>query len=103
MCIGVAFDDMEWNEDPLNHDWENGAGMCLDEGSLFGYGKVGSNQASRVAEGQVAVTMELDTDAHTLKFWVDGKPHGEGFTTGVAGSLRWALSIGSVSVQRKLF
>jgi hypothetical protein len=35
--------------------------------------------------------MELDTDAHTLKFWVDGKPHGPGYTSRVLGSLRWAM------------
>jgi hypothetical protein len=30
------------------------------------------------------VTMELDTDAHTLKCWVDG---------GVVGSLQWAMML----------
>ena len=38
--------------------------------------------------------LDTDTDAHTLKFWVNGKPHGPGFTSGVTGSLRWALSVG---------
>jgi hypothetical protein len=29
----------------------------------------------------------------TLKFWVDGKPHGSGYTSGVSGPLRWATSV----------
>ena len=36
--------------------------------------------------------MDLDADAHTLKFWVDGKPHGPVFMSGVKGSLRWAMN-----------
>ena len=40
--------------------------------------------------------MQVDTDAGTLKFWVDGKPHGPGYTSGVTGSLRWATSVGLI-------
>ena len=49
---------------------------------------VSSNEAGEIKSGQV-LTMQVDTDASTLKFWVDGKPHGPGFTSGVTGSLRW--------------
>jgi hypothetical protein len=69
--------------------------MCLKNGSLFCNGKDGGDAAGQDLECQIA-TMELDTDAHTLNFWVDGKPHGPGFTNRVAGSLRWALSINGV-------
>ena len=38
--------------------------------------------------------MQVDTDAGTLKFRLDGKPHGPGYTSGVTGPLRWATSAG---------
>ena len=52
-----------------------------------------SNGAGEIKSGQV-LTMQVDTDARTLKFWVDGKPHGPGYTSGVTGPLRWATSVG---------
>ena len=36
--------------------------------------------------------MQVDMDAGTLKFWVDSKPHGSGYTSGVTGPLRWATT-----------
>lgn len=38
------------------------------------------------------LTMRVDLEAGTLKFWVDGKPRGNGYTSGVSGPLRWAVS-----------
>ena len=38
--------------------------------------------------------MQMQMDAGTLKFWVDGKPHGPGYTSGVSGPLRWAATVG---------
>ena len=35
--------------------------------------------------------MEADLDKGTLRFWVDGKPHGPGRSSGVTGRLRWAV------------
>ena len=37
--------------------------------------------------------MQVDTDAGTLKFWVDGKPDGPGYTSGVTRPLRWAATV----------
>ena len=37
--------------------------------------------------------MQVDMDAGTLKIWVDGKPHGPGYTSRVTGPLRWATSM----------
>ena len=37
--------------------------------------------------------MEADLDKGTLRFWVDGKPHGPGHSSGVTGRLRWAVSL----------
>ena len=38
--------------------------------------------------------MEADLDKGTLRFWVDGKPHGPGHSSGVTGRLRWAVCLG---------
>ena len=92
VILGVAPADSEWDKDPFTFE-QRGSGMCLSNGSLYGNGKENSTAPGDVQVGQI-VTMELDTDAHTLKFWVDGKPHGPGYTSGVVGSLRWALSSG---------
>jgi hypothetical protein len=96
MRIGVNLDATGWNEDLFDEGDEIGFGIYLEEGFLCGNGVDGNNEAGQVLEGQV-LTMELDTDAHALKFWVDGQLDGAGFTSGVVGSLRWALSIGAVS------
>ena len=45
--------------------------------------------AGEIDPGQI-LTMQVDTDSGILKFWVDGKPHGPGYTSGVTGPLRWA-------------
>ena len=38
--------------------------------------------------------MLLDTDAFTLQFWVDVKPHGPDYTSGVTGALlRWLTTV----------
>ena len=41
--------------------------------------------------------MQVDMDAGTLKFWLDGKAHGPGYTSGVTGPLRWATSVNNTS------
>ena len=47
--------------------------------------------AGEVKVGQI-LSLELDMDAGTLKFWRGGKPHGPGWSSGVKGRLRWALT-----------
>ena len=37
--------------------------------------------------------MQVDTGAGILKFWLDGKPHGPGYTSGVTGPLHWATTV----------
>ena len=61
-------------------------------GALWGNGKADDDKAGKLNEGQV-LTMQVDLDAGTLKFWLDGKPHGPGWTSGVTGRLRWATSV----------
>jgi hypothetical protein len=61
-------------------------------GGLYGHGKYDDDMAGWIKPGQV-LSMQVDMAAGTLKFWVDGKPHGPGYTSGVTGPLRWATSV----------
>ena len=61
-------------------------------GALWGNGKQGDDDAGGINDGQV-LTMQVDLDAGTLKFWLDGKPHGPGYTSGVKGRLHWATRV----------
>ena len=63
-----------------------------DNGSLCGNGKEEDDEAGEINEGQI-VSMEADLDKGTLRFWVDGKPHGPGWSSGVTGRLRWAVCV----------
>jgi hypothetical protein len=40
-----------------------------------------------------AVRASTELDRGMLRFWVDGKQHGPGFSSGVQGRLRWATSM----------
>jgi hypothetical protein len=48
-----------------------------NNGNLYGNGKHGDDRAGKINEGQI-VSMEAALDKGTLRFWVDGKPHGPG-------------------------
>ena len=69
--------------------------MGTVSGRLFGNGKCGDDHAGAIDPGQL-VTMEVDLNAGTLRFWVDGKAHGPGWTSGVTGPLRWAFTCNDV-------
>ena len=49
--------------------------MDSDSGALCGNGKYNDDRAGRIEPGQV-LTMQVNTDTGTPKFWLDGKPHG---------------------------
>jgi hypothetical protein len=94
MGVVPNYEDSDWcpaYENPFASG-EFAFGMGLFSGALYGNEQDGSSPAGMVQAGKIG-TMELDTDAHTLRFWVDGKPHGPGYTSGVVGSLRWGLGI----------
>ena len=66
--------------------------MSSGSGSLWGNGKEGDDRAGKIKSGQI-LTIEADLDKGTLRFWVAGKPHGPGYTSGVTGRLRFATSM----------
>ena len=63
-----------------------------DDGHLYGNGKFVQDEAGDIKEGQI-VSMEADLDKGTLRFWVDGKQHGPGHSSGVLGRVHWAVSM----------
>jgi hypothetical protein len=63
-----------------------------DYSGLNGNGKSGDDKAGDIKVGQI-VSMEADLDKGTLRFWVDGKQHGPGYSSGVQGRVRWAVSV----------
>ena len=93
MMCGVARDGVACDKDYANRQSTEAWYMGMD-GALYGNGKEedDDDRAGETNDGQV-LTMQVDLDAGTLKFWVDGKPHGPGWTSGVTGRLRWATSI----------
>jgi hypothetical protein len=60
-------------------------------GTLYGNGKYHDDKAGRIYDGQI-LSMESDLAAGTLRFYLDGKPHGPGFTN-LTGRLRWAAVV----------
>ena len=61
-------------------------------GHLDGNGKCNSDCAGSINEGQI-ISMAADLDKGTLRFWLDGQPHGPGWSSGVKGKLRWSVSL----------
>ena len=79
---------------PLRNETQIGSKRCLANGYSLSHlgGRIFSDHAGKIRHGQI-VSVELDADAGTLKFWVDGKQHGPGWSSGVKGRLRWATSV----------
>ena len=99
IACGLVMDGVSCNEDHATRGSTAGWFMLNLDGSMWGNGRGyeyedndDAVKAGEIKSGQV-LTMQVDTDAGTLKFWVDGKPHGPGYTSGVTGSLRWATSV----------
>ena len=59
---------------------------------LYGNGKLDSEAAGMMDDGQI-ISMIADLDKGTLRFWLDGQPHGPGWSSGVKGKLRWSVSM----------
>jgi hypothetical protein len=90
--FGLVRDGAAWDEFHGTEYSTDGWYMSSYEGSLWGNGKEEADHVGSIyAEGQI-VSMEADLDKGTLRFWVDGKPQGPGWDSGVTGRLRWAMS-----------
>ena len=92
MYCGVVRDGVACDQDYANEENTEAWYMSSGSGVLWGNGKQRDDYAGEINDGQV-LTMQVDLDAGTLKFWLDGKPHGPGWTSGVTGRLRWATSV----------
>ena len=89
--FGVVRDGRAWDADfPRSESTD--AWYMHSYGSLFGNGKEGSDRAGKINEGQI-ISMVADLDKGTLRFWLDGQPHGPGWSSGVKGKLRWSVSM----------
>ena len=89
--FGLVRDGAAWDKE--HHKRESTDAWYMEDGGrLWGNGKFSNEYAGRIKEGQI-VSMEVDLDKGTLRFWVDGKPHGPGRSSGVTGRLRWAVSL----------
>ncbi len=92
MFCGVVREGALWNVDHTDFLTTTGWFIYAEVGGLFGNGRYNEKEAGRVLPGQV-VTMQADLDEGTLRFWVDGKHHGPGYTDGVTGPLQWAVTM----------
>jgi hypothetical protein len=92
--FGLVRDGAAWDKDHAARE-STDAWYMHSSGSLNGNGKCNIDCAGDIdiKEGQI-VSMEADLDKGTLRFWVDGKPHGPGHNSGVTGRLRWAVCLG---------
>jgi hypothetical protein len=90
--FGLVRDGAAWDKEHYKRA-STDAWYMHNNGRLYGNGKYGDDDAGDINEGQI-VSMEADLDKGTLRFWVDGKPHGPGYSSGVSGRLRWAVSVG---------
>lgn len=92
MYYGVVKVEAACNEEPLPIYQESTKGWFIGSyGSLCGSGRFDNNAAGRIEDGEV-LSLEADLDAGTLRFWVNGKPHGPGYESGVKGRLTWAIA-----------
>jgi hypothetical protein len=90
--FGLVRDSSAWDKDHGDGASTDAWYMYNNNGGLCGNGKQDDDRAGQIKEGQI-VSMEADLDKGTLRFWVDGKQHGPGYSSGVTGRLRWSVSL----------
>jgi hypothetical protein len=91
--FGLVRDGAAWGKYRASRD-STDAWYMRSTGDLYGNGKDGGDEdyAGEINGGQI-VSMEADLDKGTFRFWVDGKQHGPGWSSGVTGRLRWAVCL----------
>jgi hypothetical protein len=90
--FGLVRDGAAWDTRLHGRSSTNAWLMFNNSGYLYGNGKQSDDWAGHIKEGQI-VSMEADLDKVTLRFLVDGKPHGPGHSSGVTGRLRWSVCL----------
>ena len=70
--------------------------MGSGTGGLCGNVKEHDDESAPINEDQI-LSLELDLDLGTLMFFVDGKRYGPGYTSGVTGKLRFAVTVVYIS------
>jgi hypothetical protein len=92
--FGLVRDGAAWDKAHASRASTDAWYMDSYDGCLCGNGKYLDDSAGSINEGQI-VSMEADLDKGTLRFWVDGKPHGPGYSSAtlLTGRLRWAVSL----------
>merc|ERR1711865_831437 len=84
--FGVVRDGRAWDSDANGlYSDSTDAWYMFDEGELWGNGKEYSDGAGGINDGQI-ISMIADLDKGTLRFWLDGQPHGPGWSSGVKGT-----------------
>jgi hypothetical protein len=89
--FGLVRDGAAWDKEHYQKE-STDAWYMGSAGYLYGNGKFSDDYAGSIKEGQI-VSMEADLDKGTLRFWVDGKQHGPGYSSRVEGRVRWAVSM----------
>ena len=97
--FGLVRDGAAWGKDHA-YEYSTDAWYMSQSGSLYGNEKedydcpvdINDFCVPNMNDSQI-VSMEADLDKGTLRFWLDGKQHGLGWSSGVTGRLRWAVSL----------
>ncbi len=92
MFCGVVREGALWHSDHTDSHSTMGWFISTRDGGLCGNGKSFEDMAGPMLAGQV-LTMQVDLDKGTLRFWVGGKLHGPGYTYGVTGQVQWAVTM----------
>ena len=79
LLFGLVRDGAAWNKDHATST-STDVWFMRTFGGLWGNEKFGDG-AGGIKEGQI-ISMEADLDKGTLRFWLDGKPHGPGSPDG---------------------
>ena len=85
--FGLVCDGAEWNK-------FHGEKESTDAWYMVSIMKAISMVMGNWTMTELAISsMEADLHKGTLGFWVDGKQHGPGYSTGVQGRVRWAVNL----------
>jgi hypothetical protein len=79
--VGVARPGLDWKDNYISRDCSEGWFINTGSGALFGNGKHADNAAGAYNQGD-RVGILLDLGNGSLRFFRNGKPHGNGYPPG---------------------